>query len=476
MTQRLSGLPKSVTDQEARTENNMKAFASSLNANVDLFFKIGASRGKNIIPVFTKALQENEDLAVRIALWGRDVRGGAGERQLFKDILTHLSGAKPEIVSKLLKKVPELGRWDDLFAIEGDKRQEALGLIRVALSQNDALAAKWMPRKGKLSAELRKHMGLSPKKYRKLLVNLTKVVESQMCSNDWKNIEYSHVPSVASARYRKAFKKHDPESFSTFAKAAVEGKVKVNAAAVYPYDVIKGDVLGHYQVQYLDPDVRNHIIAQWNNLPNYVGDAMTLPMVDVSGSMRTPTGGKGSVSCLDVAVSLGLYLSDKNTGSLKDVFLTFSENPELQLLRGDIVQKYHQLTTSRWGMNTNLHAAFEKLLGLAKKDGLTQEQMPQAILILSDMQFDHCADHDHSAMEMIEKKYADAGYQMPIIVFWNLNAHDNMPVRFNKQGVALVSGFSPTIVKAVLSGDFTNITPEKIMLDTITGDRYAWNI
>lgn len=476
-TQNLSGLPKSITEAEARTENKMKAFSSSLNNCVDLFYKIGASRGKDIIPAFTKAFMENPEIAVRIALWSRDVRGGAGERQLFKNILAHLSGFSPETVSKLLKKIPEVGRWDDLFAIQGEKRREAFELILSALKKDDGLVAKWMPRKGKEAAELRAFLGLSPKKYRKLLVSLTKVVETQMCANDWMNINYEHVPSVASARYRKAFKKHNPEAFSTFVKKAVKGEVKINAAAVYPYDVLKG-LLGKAQSEkYLDPDVKDHMIAQWANLPDYVGDAMTLPMVDVSGSMQCPVGGgKASINCLDVAVSLGLYLSDKNKGSLKDIFLTFSEDPQLQLLRGNVVEKYYQMVKSNWDMNTNLHAAFDKLLDIAVKDKIPQDLMPKAILILSDMQFDACTEHDDRAFDMIKKKYVKAGYEIPLIVFWNLNSHDNIPVRYNENGVALVSGFSPAIMKAILAADFTTITPEKIMLDTVSKERYDWNV
>jgi hypothetical protein len=179
------------------------------------------------------------------------------------------------------------------------------------------------------------------------------------------------------------------------------------------------------------------------------------------------------LTCLDVAVSLGLYLADKNTGKFKDTFLTFSDKPQLVTLKGNINQKIDQMVKSQWEMNTNLHAAIKKILEVAVKGQVPQEEMPKMLLILSDMQFDACVTFDDSAMQMIERSYIAAGYEMPKVVFWNLNAHDNVPVKFDESGTALVSGFSPAIVKPLLSGNLEEFTPESIMLKTVMVDRYA---
>jgi hypothetical protein len=216
------------------------------------------------------------------------------------------------------------------------------------------------------------------------------------------------------------------------------------------------------------------IEAQWAALPNYVGDASILPLVDVSGSMSCPAGKGTGLTCLDVAVSLGLYLADKNKGKFKDTFLTFSTDPQLLHLKGNILDKVKQMATSNWEMSTNLHAAFDKILKVAIEGKVPQEEMPQTLLILSDMQFNSCTSYDDSAMEMIARKYSEAGYTMPNIVFWNLNAHDNVPAKFDDNGVALVSGFSPAIVKGVLAADLDNFTPEAIMLKTIMSERYDY--
>jgi hypothetical protein len=176
---------------------------------------------------------------------------------------------------------------------------------------------------------------------------------------------------------------------------------------------------------------------------------------------------------MDVAVSLGLYMADKNKGKFKDTFLTFSGSPELLHLKGNIVQKCQQMTSSNWGMNTDLVKAMAKILDTAVKGGVPQEEMPEMLLIMSDMQFDQCARFDDSAMQMIARKFEAAGYEIPKIVFWNLNAADNVPVKYDTRGVALVSGFSPAIMVAVLGGDTEKFTPEAIMMKALMNDRYA---
>ena len=373
-----------------------------------------------------------------------------------------------------MHKVPEIGRWDDLLVFESSLlKQIAFEMIKNALATDNGLCAKWMPRKGDIAVELRNYLGWTPKFYRKRLVELTKVVEQNMCANTWDEINFSHVPSVASARYKKAFNRHT-EKYAEYVQALVKGdnpEVKVNASVAFPYDVLKGRI-NCYGVKF-DKTELDLIQKQWEALPNYVGDANILPLVDVSGSMTCPAGKNTKLSCLEVAVSLGLYLADKNTGKFKDTFLTFSGNPELLHLKGNINQKIDQMVKSTWAMDTNLHKAFAKILSVAVKGQVPQEEMPKMLLILSDMQFNACVEYDDSAMQMIERSYEAAGYEVPKVVFWNLNAHDNVPVKFDESGTALVSGFSPAIVKPLLSGDLETFTPEAIMLKTVMVDRYT---
>lgn len=345
----------------------------------------------------------------------------------------------------------------------------ALNLILM----NGQLAAKWTPRKGDIACKLRAFFGMSPKQYRKSLVDMTSVVETQMCNNEWDSIDFNHVPSMASARYKKAFNRHTTK-FAEYVAALVRGDegVKVNAGAIFPHTVLQG-LIDPYLCTGTKVEL-DHIMAQWNALPNYMGESKVLPMVDVSGSMYQVVGGNGgtSVMCAHVAIALGLYIADKNTGAFKDTFLTFSGNPKLSVLHGNIVEKTQQLVQADWAMNTNLNAAFAEILRAAINGKVPQDEMPAMVLIFSDMQFDACVRHDDSAMEMIERQYRDAGYEVPQVVFWNLRAVDNVPVSAHKTGAALVSGFSPAIMTSLLAADMESFTPYGIMLKTIMSPRY----
>jgi Domain of unknown function (DUF2828) len=451
------------TVELARGANGMKAQASTLNKVVDLFFSIGASRGKDITANFETAYQQDSELALRVALWARDAREGAGERELFRNVLRHLEKRHADAAMRVIPRVAELGRWDDLLVFTDSALQKAaFAQIKAGLDASNGLCAKWMPRKGAVAEQLRAYLGFTPKQYRKTLVNLTKVVESQMCAKDWNSIKFSHVPSLAMSRYNKAFGKNAPDAFNAYKAALAAGTAKVNAAAVYPYDVIKTLRFGG------DAKVAN---AQWDALPNYVGDASILPVVDVSGSMSCPAGGNPNLTCMDVSLSLGLYLADKNKGPFKDAFVTFSTKPKIQVLKGNLAQKLDQLSRAEWGMSTDLNAVFDRILEVATAHKLPQAELPQTVLILSDMNFNQCVANDDSAHQMIVRKYASAGYTVPNVVFWNLNDNGTKPVSFDKQGTALVSGFSPSIMSSILGAK--TLTPEAVMLDTIMKDRYA---
>ena len=453
----------------ARTENGMKTNHNTESCVLDFFGKAGSSRGKDLTPDFTSALVENKELALRALQWTRDIREGAGEREQFRSIVRNLDKQHPKLAALMIPKIPELGRFDDLFAYENPaNRKIAFNLIKKSLNEGNANCAKWMPRKGQNAVKLTKFLGLSPKEYRRLIVDLTKVVETKMCAKDWDNINFSHVPSVASARYQKAFGRNATEKYKTYLSelSKPDSKVKINAGAVYPYDVCKSVMKGNTEAA----------DAQWKALPNYVGDAKILPMVDVSGSM----GGFGygsrqgnGPSPMEVAVSLGLYLSEKNTSDFKDMFLTFSGEPEMQSVTGDLSSRIYQMKNSNWGMNTDLHKAFDEILCVASKGEVSQEDMPEILLILSDMQFDQCTEFDDSAQEMIKRKYNKKGYEVPRIVFWNLSpCGDNSPVKFDDRGVCHVSGFSPAIMKSVLADDLDDFTPYNVMLKTLNVERY----
>lgn len=458
-----------------RTTNGMRANATTFSKNVDLFFDIGASRGKDLSAAFAKAMAEDANVAVRILQWARDVRGGAGERQVFRTILKGLAkNVKTQAVaSALLPKVPEIGRWDDLLELmDTPLEADAAYFIGEALVNKNGLAAKWMPRKGEVAVKLRRYWALSPKQYRKLLVALTNVVETKMCAKEWDTIQFDKLPSLAAARYQKAFGRNAESAYAVYKAGLEKGTTTINAGAVYPYDVLKSVVRG-------DEVVAN---AQWKALPDYLqGSTENLVVVaDVSGSMTCPVGDNPNVTCMDVCISLAMYISERSRGAFQDAFITFARNPRLQYLTGKTLgDRYRQLERADWDTNTNMIAVFDQVLDTAVARKVPESDMPTTILVMSDMQFDvatggrHGKTLDGTAVEEIRNRYEAFGYKMPKLVFWNLNANPKTaPATVNDAGVALVSGCSPSLLKSILGGK--DFSPESMMLETVMVDRYNW--
>jgi hypothetical protein len=310
-------------------------------------------------------------------------------------------------------------------------------------------------------------MGMSPKDYRKMLVENSNTVEQLMCAKEFSKIEYSKLPSKAMSDYMKAFSKNDLARFQEYLNSVEKGETKINAGAVYPYDIIKSMNQGNAK----------GANVQWDALPNYMenNNEKFLPVVDVSGSMSCPAGGSSSVTCMDVAISLGLYISERNVGPFQDAFVTFSSNPSLQILKGSLSERYNQLIRADWAMSTNIEAVFNLILKKAKASKVSQEEMPTMILILSDMEFNYAGgkNWNPTAQQMIETEYTLAGYDMPKIVYWNIQSRgdNNKPVHFDKNGTSLVSGFSPSLLTSLLAGK--DMSPLSMMMSVIGSERYA---
>ena len=463
MTQ--SKLVSASRTKNARTANNAITHSTSLSNCVDLFFIAGASRNmseNDIISMFEGARSEDIQLAYKILFWARDIRGGAGERRFFRVIFDHVMANYRKEFDKLYLHVPEYGRWDDLFW-NPSLALRVQSFLKLNLDKQDKLLAKWLPRKGVVARLLRDNWNMSPKQYRKTISTLSETVEQLMCDKQWKEIEYSHVPSVAMNKYRKAFFRNDETRFRSYLGEVEEGSKKINASAIFPHTLFQAFERGEdYQ----------SINVQWKALPNYMegSNERILPVCDVSGSMMGIP--------MDVSVSLGVYISERNEGIFKDAFVTFSGSPTMQYLKGNTCSRFNQLRKADWQMNTNLQATFNLILGKALENNLSEEDMPTKLLIISDMEFDQATSTggwyskpEPTNLEAIKDKYRRTGYKMPEIVFWNVNGRmGNSPATFNEQGIGLVSGFSPSVLKGILKGNITN--PEYLMMEIIGSERY----
>jgi len=470
---------------QTTTTNGAKAFKSTLDANVDLFGKAGAARGQDLTAIFDKALREEPELALRNLLFIRDIRGGAGERDTFRKLMKRVADVKPVYLldTNFLEKTAEVGRWDDLLTLftattDARIRDKVVALYKQALTDGNGLAAKWAPRKGETAARLRIAFGWTPKFYRKTLVNLTNVVESKMCSKEWSGINFNHVPSKAMTIYTRAFQRNALEHFNQYKESLSNGTAKVNASAVFPHDVYTGLARDYSGV--------NDVVfeAQWKSLPDYVGQEVNLlPMIDISGSMTCSVGGTKNLTCMDISVSLGLYLAERVKGAYNGMYLTFTEKATLGNVNGitGLRNRLNYVRGYNCGYNTNLQAAFAEILRVAVQNNVPQKDMPTHLVILSDMQFDQIEASGYggrknpTGFKAAKEMFKKAGYDLPKIIFWNLHSQDNVPVKFDTEGTALVSGFSPSIMKPVLAAKFDEavvMTPRDVMLEAIMADRY----
>lgn len=488
---------EAMTEKDALTANGAVTHSTSHNYNLDLFFLAGACRNEQenkIISVLNKSYNFDRLKTLKIIFWAGDIRQGAGERRFFKLALNWLNENHPEDIQNNLDNIPEFSRWDVIFELA--MKNEVLFSYIIAnladkTSKGHGLLCKWLPRKVRatdkkkkqykngnttsvtitrkkrllydgIAGKIMKRLELTPKQYRKLLVEGTKVVEQQMCAKKWNKIEYSKVPSVAINKYNKAWYRNDKQRFESYIEQVKAGKSKMNASAIFPHDIIKS-VLSCAGWSMSISKLNEAQVAQWNSLPNYLGDSINefIPVCDTSGSMYgTP---------IQMCLALGLYLSERNQGPFKDAFITFSSNPELQYLHGDISSRLLQLAHAKWGQSTNLVGVFDLILEKAKEANLSQEMMPKKILIISDMEFNSCARLTN--YQAIKLRYLQNGYQIPQIVFWNVNGRaGNCPVNTGDYGTALISGASPSIVKSILTGD---IDPVAVMNKTIESERYS---
>lgn len=459
------------TTNKTTTTNGATQFR--LDPVVEFFTQVGASVGdiEALSELFYSAVKCNKDFAIRSLLWSYDCRGGAGRRSNFLELLPRaINNGLLNVyeVSAIIDKIPELGRWDAVYKIA--ERVEPAGVqlyslckIVNALNNGDSLCAKWMPRKGLMAARIRGLMHKSAKEYRKILVNNTNVVESLMSKGKWSEIQYEHVPSVAGARYRAAFDRHDEERHAEYINSVRSGEAKMNTNVLYPHDVAR----------MLSAGVSESVVdATWGNLPSILEDVGNIVcMADVSGSMCCTV--SGMVSAMEVAISLGIYFAERATGLWNNKLVTYSGEPEILDLSGlsGFCEKYEAvLEGSPDPYNTDIQSAYREILKVCISGKVPQEQMPKALLILSDMQFDNIG--PKSIDEDIKQSFEDAGYMVPKLIYWNLNSACNgVPISSALSANSVeYSGFTPRGIETVL-GSRTMID---LMLDTINNERYDW--
>ena len=487
------------------TENGAVTHKSTLDDVLDMFAFGGAYRTRSdadVITLFDNALKQDEVHALKCLFYLRDCRGGQGERRFFRVAMKWLAKTHTDMARRNLQYIPEFGRWDDLYLfVDTPLEADAFALIKNALaldiqSKTPSLLAKWLKSENTSSAEsralgnkTRQYLGMTHKQYRKTLSILRtriNIVEKLMSENRWDEIEFDKIPSRAGFIYKNAFARRDiiKAKYEAFAK---DENTKVNAKTLYPYECVAEAMRatnsgwGWYGNKNISDVDRAMINKYWANLEDYIKGATFngMAIVDTSGSMC----GSNADAPINVAISLGLYCAEKAKGPYAGHFITFSSNPSLVKVEGsDFCDKVARMARADWGGSTNVEAAFDLLLKTALDNHCTQDEIPQNLIVISDMEFNSCVTtntrsyrymYDNGPMETLfeamERKWAQCGYKMPHLVFWNVQARqNNIPMRDNGH-VSYVSGMSPVLYEQILKG----LTATDLMLDKLDSERYA---
>ncbi len=500
------GFIKAMEKNEKKlTENGAVGFATEGHKIVDLNFAIPSFRTEVDTALFEEALNEDKVLTLKWLLFLRDVRGGVGERKSFRDFMVYLAKAHENIAVKLINEVDiaEYGRWDDIlaiyFATKSKKVQLAIRSKVIGQFIDDmknykegkpiSLLVKWLPSVNASSAEtvkrghiIKKWFEFNSKEYRKVLSRLRKhidIVERKMSANEWNDIDYSAVPSKANLNYGFAFMEHDEKRRTEYLESLKKGETKINAQAMFLHDIVhKYGAFNYGSFSGVDETLE----ALWNAQAKVEGFKNTLVVRDGSGSM-TCTIGNSSVSALDVASAISLYCAQNNSGEFKNKFITFSSKPQMVTVNSDtlfgnlnIMRRYDDCS------NTNIEATFDLILDTAVKNHMSQEEMPNTVLIVSDMEWDCIADNrcfwgeyvppiNEALFETIRKRFEAKGYKLPKLVFWNVNSRTGtIPLTENEMGVILLSGFSKNLMQLVMSSE---LDPYKALVKQLNVPRYA---
>ena len=463
------------------TENGAVGYRTTGKELLDINFAVSSMRNKSeteIANMFAKAYYENNLLAIKWLFYAGDVRGGLGERRLFKAGMCFLAKNQREIAVKLLPLIPEYTRWDNyLILLDTTLCDEVCAILKKQLNSDMenmrnkkaiSLCGKWMPSVN-ASSIMSKHyaklliqkFGITERQYRKMLSALrsyTNVVEVKMSNREWSAIDYSAVPSRANLIYNNAFLRNDEARRREYLSKLEKGEAKINSSVLFPHDIVHKYMTGNwFNIDLKEKDTA--LEEMWKALPDYVkGKGNTICVADGSGSMTSKIGNT-TISALDVANSLAIYFAERSSGQFKDKYITFSSRPQLVDLSSckSLHDKVGIALAHNEVADTNIEAVFNLILQTAINSNMKQDDLPTNILILSDMEFNvatrsYSRNLNERLFATIAKHYAEHGYKLPRLVFWNiLSRTGTIPVKENEFGVALVSGFSPAVVNMVLS-------------------------
>ncbi len=462
----LEGLKKNSTIINTK---GSRYHATTYDSNLDVFTMLSRYNPEGeLIRIFNNALNENEEIALANLLYLLDIRTGKGERRIFKDLCVHHTSS----ALRVLPFISELGRYDYiLVGMDTPIEKEVISLIKKQLeidikSENPSLLAKWLPThrshnvNNEVAKKIMKGLKMSEQEYRKtlsLLRNKLNIVEKNLTEKNYKNIDFSKVPTKAMLKYIKTYQKKMSSEYSQYINKVKNGNAKINTTGLFSYEIIR-NLLFRNQI---DDELYD---LMWNNQKDVLKGCNTnvLVMADTSGSMTCYDG-----IPLATAIGLALYTAERNTGIFKNHFITFSDEPYLCKITGNTIKEKVSNIPSIVA-NTDIDKAFELLLETAKEQKVKQDELPSHLLIISDMEFDEGVYSENGTnFNGWRKAFNLEGYKLPTIIFWNVAGVTNgIPTTKFENDVAMISGFSTNILENLLS--LENYTPINVMLEKLS--------
>lgn len=471
-----------------------------------------------------------------MAFQTRDVRGGKGERDVAFHMFMTIMLEKPNLVESLIRLIPEYGCWKDMWKLwmlaENSSTNIQESIINVVkwfyfedLSKLDksagntpklSLLGKWLPREGSKYDKIAKKLAdvFYPdvavvddrlRLYRKECFRLSKalgVIEQKMCGKRWKEIWPEAVPGRLMMKARKAFlneirvqkKGRDGQdvndepslrfpnsldrmecrtNFLWHMEQVLDGKAAVNAVNVlYPHEIVAK--FWNAGGNRFPKSEENLLQAQWNSIRDAAkaqgGLRGIVPMSDFSGSM--------SGIPMMVSMALGVLLSEINHPAFADYLLGFDSNPSWISFKGmtSLLQKIKYAQRFAQGTSTNFQGACDVILRRLVEYKVPSEEAPRDLLVLTDMGFDEANRFGvnwETHIQSIRSRFSAEGYEAPRIVIWNLRAeYKDYHARADEEGVVVLSGWSPAVLKAIQKGGISVRTPYQGLRQLLDDTRY----
>ena len=509
----------SINNLGIQTEKILKDLASSYKAST-------ISREEYI---------EYMSLLYRMIAHTRDIVDGKGEYSLSYMLLGVWYKEDPKLAEFAFRHFvlsPEgspdfhpYGSWKDVKYLHKQNKssplvqygmQLLLNQLKVdSVSDNPSLAAKWVPREKSQFSDLftklainyfydytstakteesrRKAIIKAKMDFRKLLSSLNNKLETvqiKQCSLRWSHIDPSKQTSITMHKQKRAFLNIDKKGqqrheladrivcankFKEFAQKAVKGEVEIKGKRVGLNNFTK-EALELIRFDRSKSDEAAILNAQWIDNTKQTGAlGKMIAMVDVSGSMNGDP--------MNAAIALGIRVAEKSM--LGKRVMTFSASPSWVNLSGKdtFVEMVQTVATAEWGMNTNFAAALNMILDAIITQKLKSEDVEDMVLaVFSDMQMDQADNTSKYLMNLIEKKYADAGqrlwgkpFKAPHILFWNLRSTSGFPTLSTEKNCSMMSGFSPALLNLFCEEGLEALqscTPWSLFVKSLDNERY----